>query len=158
MKLTQSLLTLLASTSAPILLVGASPIFESTVINKGYAPVLSSTSASDHVIPNSYIVIFKKHVSEGVATQHHAWIQNVHEESVLALKKRGGNGYASGGGLLEGALNNVNVFSGLKHTYNIAGGMLGYSGHFDDSTLEQIRAHPDVSLIICRRPHGENDG
>jgi cerevisin len=39
------------------------------------------------------------------------------------------------------------IFHGLKHTYNIAGGLMGYSGHFDEDTIEQIRQHPDVELI-----------
>jgi cerevisin len=40
------------------------------------------------------------------------------------------------------------AFEGLKHTYDIVGGLVGYSGHFDDETLEQIRRHPDVSTLL----------
>lgn len=147
MKLTKSLMTLLASTSAAVVVI-ASPVFESTVVNKDWAPVLSSLSTAEHEIPNSYIVVFKKHVSEGKATQHHAWVQRVHDDSLTSLKKRSNKGYASGGGFLSGGADesdDVGILAGLKHTYNIAGSMLGYSGVFDDSTLEQIRAHPDVS-------------
>ncbi|KAI9716385.1 MAG: serine protease [Chrysothrix sp. TS-e1954] len=39
------------------------------------------------------------------------------------------------------------VFHGLKHTYDIGQGLMGYSGHFDVETLEQIRRHPDVEYI-----------
>lgn len=39
------------------------------------------------------------------------------------------------------------VFRGLKHTYKIGNGFLGYSGHFDDSIIEQVRRHPDVEYI-----------
>ena len=37
------------------------------------------------------------------------------------------------------------MFEGMKHTYDIAGKVLGYSGHFDDEVMEQVRRHPDVS-------------
>jgi len=36
---------------------------------------------------------------------------------------------------------------GLKHTYNIPGGLSGYSGAFDDATLNEIRKHPDVAFV-----------
>jgi len=35
----------------------------------------------------------------------------------------------------------------LKHTYNIASEFLGYSGHFDEAVIEQLRRHPDVEYI-----------
>lgn len=152
MKLTQSLLTLLSSTSAAVFVI-ASPILDTAVIDKHLAPLLSSTSASDHEIPGSYIVVFKKHVGEGKATQHHAWVQDVHTESVSALRKRSQaplgvkHGYASAGGLLNGGMDDVDMYTGLKHTYNIAGSMMGYSGAFDDQTVSQIRAHPDVEYV-----------
>lgn len=60
-------------------------------------------------------------------------MNNLHlqtESRKLELKKRG---------IVDDA------FSGLKHTYNIAGSFLGYSGHFDDDVLAQMRQHPDVS-------------
>jgi hypothetical protein len=33
---------------------------------------------------------------------------------------------------------------------------LGYSGHFDDSVIEQLRRHPDVSDIIGIEIHPIN--
>lgn len=48
------------------------------------------------------------------------------------------------------------IFHGLKHTYNIAGSLLGYAGHFDDETIEQIRRHPDVSSPPPGSHHGCN--
>lgn len=41
----------------------------------------------------------------------------------------------------------TDIFAGLKHTYNIGGSFLGYSGHFDESIIEQVRKHPDVEYI-----------
>lgn len=116
-------------------LVAASPVLVDTIHNDA-APVLSSMNAKE--VPNSYIVVFKKHVSESTASAHHSWVQDVHLASTQTkteLRKRSQFPFQD------------EVFQGLRHTYNIAGQMMGYSGHFDDDVLEQIRRHPDVSLI-----------
>lgn len=87
------------------------------------------------------MVVFKKHVKHEDALNHHAWVQDLHLSSQdvnTELKKR------SQTPLLNDAFD---VFEGLKHTYNIAGQLLGYSGHFDDSVIEEIRKHPDVEYI-----------
>jgi cerevisin len=112
--------------------VAASPVLIGTIHN-GAAPVITSTNAKH--IPNSYIIKFKSHVKHEDAAAHHAWVQDLHESSEstrLELRKRSQIPF-------------LDVFGGLKHTYNIAGSFLGYSGHFDDSVIEQLRRHPDVS-------------
>jgi cerevisin len=117
------------------LLASASPVLVDSIHN-GAAPILSSTSAKE--LPNSYVVVFKKHVTDDVAAAHHSWVQNVHFENQhtrTELRKRTQFPFSD------------TVFEGFKHTYNIAGGFLGYSGHFDDETIEQVRQHPDVSAI-----------
>ncbi|SPN99857.1 probable Subtilisin-like proteinase Spm1 [Cephalotrichum gorgonifer] len=104
-------------------------------IHDGAAPVLSSTSAE--TIPGHYIIKFKKGIAEAAVTNHHTWIQQIHEDGEVRrteLRKRG----------LEVS---DGVFSGIKHTYNLAGGFLGYSGHFDEDVIEQVRRHPDVEFI-----------
>lgn len=111
----------------------AAPSPSTQTVHGDAAPILSSSNAE--VIPNSYIIKFKKHVTENKASDHQMWIQKLHgnRESVhMDLKKRG---------LIEDA------FKGLKHTYKIGQEFLGYSGHFDEETIEQVRRHPDVS---CR--------
>lgn len=100
-------------------------------IDSDHAPILSSSNAE--IVPNSYIIKFKKHVSGDSAAVHQSWIQKLHgerEQARLELKKRG---------LVE------DVFRGLKHTYKIGQDFMGYSGHFDDEVIEQVRRHPDVS-------------
>lgn len=119
------------------LLASASPVFQVGTIHNDAAPVLSSTQAEE--IPNSYMVVFKKHVKHTHAKDHHSWVQNIHSKSQddrMELRKRSQSPLTTA------------VFDGLKHTYDIAGGLLGYSGHFDDETLEQIRRHPDVSQPV----------
>ena len=118
------------------LLAAASPVFTDTSIHHDAAPLLSSTTAEE--IPNSYVVVFKDHVTHSSACNHHSWVQDLHtktEESRIELRKR------SQIPLVD------DIFGGLKHTYNIAGGLLGYSGHFDDAVIEEIRRHPDVSTM-----------
>ena len=116
-------------------LAAAAPTFEIGTIHKDAAPVLSSTHAKE--IPNSYMVVFKKHVKHKDAESHHSWVQSIHEQGQqerMELRKRSEFPVTTG------------IFEGLKHTYNMAGSLMGYSGHFDDETIEQIRRHPDVSV------------
>lgn len=118
----------------------ASPVLLDSTIGSTFksepAPVISSNNGKE--IPDSYMIKFKSHVTQNLAADHHNWVQGIHlsatENRKAELKKR------SQEPLVE------EVFAGLKHTYNIAGSLLGYSGHFDESVIEEIRRHPDVSI------------
>lgn len=117
------------------LLAAASPLLNIASIHRQAAPLLSSVESEP--ISDSYIVVFKDHVTQNLASVHQDWVKNVHltsEDSKNELRKRSLDPFS------------VNSFNGLKHTYNIAGGLLGYSGHFDEEVIEQIRSHPDVSF------------
>lgn len=119
------------------LLASAAPTFNTETIHGEAAPVISATNAVE--VPDSYIVVFKKHVSEKTASEHHDWVQSVHSEGETQrteLRKRGQFPITS------------DIFEGLKHTYKIGSDFLGYSGHFDDSVIEKVRNHPDVSLSL----------
>jgi cerevisin len=108
-----------------------------STIHGDAAPILSSTNAE--VIPNSYIIKFKKHVTESSASSHQSWIQKIHaskEDERMDLRKRGQIPLVD------------DVFRGLKHTYKVGEHFMGYSGHFDDSVIEEVRRHPDVSLTV----------
>ena len=124
----------------------ASPIFDTAVVDKNAAPLLSTTSSAEHEIPNNYIVVFKKDVDDSKAEDHHSWVSSMHESSVRELRKRSQSPLASSSGSW---FDEVEALSGLKHTYNISGAMKGYSGAFDDATLNMIRRNPDVSLPRC---------
>lgn len=118
------------------LLVAASPVVVDSIHN-GAAPILSSTNAKE--VPDSYIVVFKKHVDPVAASAHHSWVQDIHEQKSVGradLKKRF-LGLEFGFG--------EEIYNGLKDTFNIAGSLMGYSGHFHEDTIEEIRKHPDVS-------------
>ncbi len=123
----------------------AAPAFNTGTIHGDAAPILSSSTVEE--IPNSYIIKFKSHVTESHAADHHSWVQSIHatsEDERLELRKRGFIPLAD------------DVFRGLKHTYKIGDGFLGYSGHFDDEVIEQVRRHPDVSDSLAGPPsaHG----
>lgn len=130
------------------LLAAASPVIVDSIHN-GAAPVLSSANAKE--VPDSYIVVFKKHVTAEAAAAHHSWVQDIHsdvENQRMELRKRSQFPFQD------------EMFEGLKHTYNIAGQLMGYSGHFDDSVIEQVRRHPDVSTFPTtlgpRGPSGQH--
>ncbi|KAL2846437.1 peptidase S8/S53 domain-containing protein [Aspergillus pseudoustus] len=119
------------------LLTVASPVAVESIHN-GAAPILSSTNAKE--IPDSYIVVFKKHIDSDAASVHHSWVQDIHGQQTgrSDLKKRFlGLEFGFGDELYEG----------LKDTFNIAGSLIGYSGHFHEDTIEEIRKHPDVEYI-----------
>jgi len=117
-------LALAAAASASPVLISNEPV-----------PIITSSTGKE--IPDSYMIKFKSHVTQNLAAQHHDWVQDAHltstETRKIELKKR--------------SQEPLTVFSGLKHTYNIAGSLLGYSGHFDEDVIEQIRRHPDVELV-----------
>jgi len=117
------------------LLATASPVLVSSIHND-VAPILSSVNAKE--IPGHYMVKFKKHVTHASAAEHHGWVHGLHRESEQIkseLKKRSQTPFID------------EMFAGLKHTFHIPGGLVGYSGHFDEDVIEQIRRHPDVELI-----------
>ncbi|KAI9845072.1 MAG: serine protease [Sclerophora amabilis] len=118
------------------LLVPASPVFNTPTTHDGAAPILSSSTSQE--IPDSYIIVFKKHVSDESAAAHHHWVNQLHlstEGERMELRKRAQFPIMT------------DVYEGLRHTYNLAGSLLGYSGHFDESVIEQVRRHPDVDYI-----------
>jgi cerevisin len=143
MHLSAKFVLLLASISVSI----ASPIYDGTIIDKESAPLLSSISTAEHEIPNNYIVVFKKYVNDVSATEHHNWVADIHESSLASLRKRSQVPLVRTGD--DESIFNLDVDSltGLKHIYNIAGGLLGYSGAFDHTVIDEIRKHPDVSPI-----------
>ncbi|TQS34043.1 hypothetical protein Golomagni_05591 [Golovinomyces magnicellulatus] len=110
--------------------------FKIGTVHHDSAPILGAANAD--TIADSYIIKFKEHVSDSSAESHHGWIKNIHdgdEQERLELRKRG---------LFDSA---EDLFGGMKHTFNIGDNFRGYAGHFRESTIEQIRNHPDVEMI-----------
>ncbi|KAJ5573701.1 Subtilisin-like serine protease [Penicillium hispanicum] len=114
------------------LLAAASPVVVDSIHNDA-APILSSMNSEE--IPDSYIVVFKKHIDTSAAAAHHSWVQDIHAIQRMELKKRSLFGFDGEG------------FNGLKHTFHVAGSLMGYAGHFHEDVIEQVRRHPDVDYI-----------
>lgn len=114
------------------LLTVASPVVVDSIHN-GAAPIISSTNSQE--VSDSYIVVFKKHVDQSAAAAHHSWVQDIHtsQNGRMELKKRSLFGF------------DTDAFLGLKHTFHVAGSLMGYAGHFHEDVIEQVRRHPDVS-------------
>ncbi|KAL8936233.1 MAG: hypothetical protein Q9211_004279 [Gyalolechia sp. 1 TL-2023] len=125
---------LFAALAALPLLASSSPVLGVGTIHNDAAPVISSTQAQ--AIPDSYLVVFKKHVSHDAAYAHHSWLEDQHVE-VEKTKRQ----------LAKRSQVPFTTYGGLKHIYNIPGGLLGYSGHFDEDVIERVRRHPDVEYI-----------
>lgn len=124
----------LSLTLLPLLAV-ASPVAVGSIHNEA-APILSSMTSQD--IPDSYIVVFKKHIDSKSASDHHSWVQDIHTAQTgrMELKKRSLFDF------------DYEAFMGLKHTFHIAGSLMGYAGHFHEDVIEQVRRHPDVSETL----------
>ncbi|KAI9930035.1 hypothetical protein ASPWEDRAFT_167705 [Aspergillus wentii DTO 134E9] len=116
------------------LLAAASPVVVDSIHN-GAAPILSSMNSKE--VPDSYIVVFKKHVNSESASSHHSWVQDIHDfqGGRAELKKRSLFGFDN------------DAFLGLKHTFAIPGSLMGYAGHFHEDVIEQVRRHPDVEYV-----------
>ena len=117
-------------------LATASPVLVNSIHNDA-APIISASNAKE--IADNYMIKFKDHVTQNLAAEHHGWVQDLHEKTQVAkteLRKRSQSPMVD------------DIFNGLKHTYNIAGGLMGYAGHFDEDVIEQIRRHPDVSSLL----------
>ena len=113
-------------------LAACSP-FKVQTIHNNAAPVLSSMNLIE--IPDSYLIVFKDHVDHSKASDHHAWVNELHLANAAELKKAKRDQFP----MFDEA------YDGLKHIFHISEGFMGYSGHFAESVLEQIRRHPDVS-------------
>ncbi|KAJ5653277.1 Subtilisin-like serine protease [Penicillium lividum] len=122
----------LGLTLLPVL-AAATPMGVGSIHNEA-APILSSMNSEE--IPDSYIIVFKNHVDSSVAAAHHDWVQDIHSsQQRMELKKRSLFGF------------NDDDFKGLKHTFDVAGSLMGYAGHFHEDVIEQVRRHPDVDYI-----------
>lgn len=99
---------------------------------------LNTLAQATAAISDSYIVVFKDHINEASALSHHDWVQQIHTQNEVErteLRKR------SQTPIID------NTYHGLKHTYNLAGKFLGYSGHFDEAIIEEVKKHPDVDYV-----------
>lgn len=97
------------------------------------APVVETRQELEaSIIPGKYIVTLNKDVALTKRDEHISWVNEIHSRSL-------------GRRQLDG--------EGVNKTYSIAD-FQGYAGTFDDATLAEIKANPDVcpSIVLCSEP------
>lgn len=87
-------------------------------------------------IPDSYIVIFRDNVTDVDAATHQDWVHDLQLYTTMKRKESPDD---------PQSVIKSKSFGGLRHTYNFAGGFLGYSGHFEPEVIGKVQKHPDVS-------------
>jgi len=97
--------------------------------SENVAPLLSSESAQ--VIPDSYIVVFKKQLNKTKVKYHHSCVHNFVAEEKRSLSKRGLLG---------------DILSGIKHTFDFKD-FQGYAGRFTNEVLDKIRRSDEVAYV-----------
>ncbi|GBB88845.1 hypothetical protein RclHR1_15460005 [Rhizophagus clarus] len=97
--------------------------------SENVAPLVSSDSAQ--IIPDSYIIVFKKHVDEVKIKYHHNCVHDYVSEEKRSLSKRGLLG---------------DFISGIKHTFDFDS-FQGYAGKFSKEVLDKIRRSDEVAYI-----------
>lgn len=90
------------------------------------AEILPSES-SDEIVPNSYIVVMNDGLSNQEFNTHRSWAASIHH---VNLEKRGGGN-----------------LGGMKHTFDFSG-MKGYSGVFDEETIQEISSDTNVCILL----------
>lgn len=96
-------------------------IFNSLLAACAASLALAAPAPASNVISGSYIVTLKDAVKAPAVKAHLSWVSEVHSRSI---RKRDTTGVAQ-------------EYTGL---------FKGYAGSFDEDTLSQIRAHPDVRI------------
>jgi oryzin len=96
------------------------------------APVASR--AADELIPGKYIIQLKPETDVASITLHHDKVRSIYARN---LARRDGIAEVVGG-LVDG------LVGGLEREFQI-GDFKAYSGAFDDSTIEELKAMPEVS-------------
>ncbi|KAJ1561636.1 serine protease [Nowakowskiella sp. JEL0078] len=109
--------------SLALVSVFASPVIPNT--SPELAPLY--THAENTIIPESYIVVFKKEISSDDAAKHYIWLTNFVATEQSAKSK----GY------------------GIKRVFDFGekSNFRGYSGKFTDEQLSEIRSNPEVSAV-----------
>lgn len=128
----QSILMMLAKKFllvATFLLTSAAAAPYHNSYSENVAPLVSSESAQ--IIPDSYIIVFKKHVDEVKVKYHHSCVHDYVSEEKSDLSKRGLLG---------------DFLSGIKHTFNFDN-FQGYAGSFSEDILDKIRRSDEVNIL-----------
>lgn len=84
------------------------------------------------VIPGSYIVVLKDDLAPAAADEHQSWVSNSMAKRHVKRRGRGGRGGRR--------------WSGLRTSFRF-GRWKGYAGDFDEDTIKEIEARPEVAYV-----------
>ena len=89
----------------------------------------SVRTAREEVVPNSYIVVFKKDIPHDKCDAHCEWARTKVSERMGTM----------------GA--DAEQYSGVKHQYKLPSGWAGYSGSFSEDMVKDLEAADEVRLV-----------
>ena len=110
---------------------------QTTTTSDNLASIISA--AHSKTIPGAYVIVFKDHVTVPEAVAHQEWVKALHLATTTTKARSQRQSYLN---------KEATIYQGLKHQYDIPGRILGYSGHFDEDVLHELRRHPDVSFLL----------
>ncbi|ANB15978.1 proteinase B [Sugiyamaella lignohabitans] len=102
-------------------------------------PFVTSSTASQNLIEDSYIVVFKEDLDIKEIADHHLFVDSVHLNNIQELMN-----------VPSGTEQHPLIKSGdhgLKHMFDFGKELRGYSGKFHPDTVDAIRRHPAVAYV-----------
>lgn len=100
------------------------------------APFVTSEHAKKNVVKDSYIIVFHDDAEDALISQHFMWLDETNSQHILA---KGGEQQPLSASSEEG--------HGIKHMFNVANSLKGYSGKFLPETIEAIRKNKLVKYV-----------
>lgn len=97
----------------------------------------SRIAANDEIIPNQYIVVFKRHTPDDQYQSHCAWATDLQSPGAMSARGVDYSGY-----------------EGIQHRYDIkceGGGLLGYAGSFHPNAAAEIFSREEVAYVEADR-------
>ncbi|SCW01486.1 LAFE_0E00694g1_1 [Lachancea fermentati] len=110
------------------------------------APLVAPNDASN-VIPNRYVIVFKKNLTPEEIAFHKEVIAEAHAESISALKEDDIFFASTTGESNEYGVAAVSAEGGIQESFDIGEILNGYIGYFTDEVIDFIRMNPLVDFV-----------
>lgn len=105
--------------------------------SKEAAPVANAESVRD-IIPNKYIIVFKDGLTPEEIQFHQEWVAAEHSGSVGKMQENDP---------FVQAMKELNIAGGILDSFNINNVLHGYTGFFNEATINMIRRNPLVKFV-----------
>lgn len=110
------------------------------------APLVAPNDASN-VIPNRYVIVFKKNLTPEEIAFHKEVIAEAHAESISALKEDDIFFASTTSESNEYGVAAVSAEGGIQESFDIGEILNGYIGYFTDEVIDFIRMNPLVDFV-----------